>query len=287
MASGSHDHCCPVIPAVGGLIDRSWCFDTFAERLPRLPRIASESDVLRPELVLAEDGPLVVRYCPFDYVNAKAKVMIVGITPGLHQMSLSCREAQQALAEGLEGDDVLRRACDVSSFAGAVRSNLVAMLDGLGLPEVLGVTSVVELFGERTDLLHSTSALLYPVFLRSKNYGGSPNPLAFPLLRAFIDQVFATELAMVPDAVIIPLGRTVAALLRAEVDRGALAAERCLFDFPHPSGANGHRISQYETHRDVLAAQVRGWASHLTAVEGGGQTARVGPADRITTRGEE
>jgi len=99
------------------------------------------------------------------------------------------------------------------------------------------------------------------VFLGAKNYGGSPDPLSFPLLRAFVDQVLAAELAMVPDAVIVRLGRTVAALLLAEVDRGALVTERCLFDFPHPSGANGHRASQYETHRDAMAAQVAGWAT--------------------------
>jgi hypothetical protein len=37
--------------------------------------------------------------------------------------------------------------------------------------------------------LHATSALLYPVFLDGKNYGGSPSPLKFPILKAFVDQV--------------------------------------------------------------------------------------------------
>jgi hypothetical protein len=257
------DHDCPVAQAAGGLIRQSWCFDTFAERLAGLPPITAAADVLRPELLLAEDGPLSVRYCPFDYVNWRAKIVIVGITPGLHQMFLSCQEAQQALAEGLVGDEVLRRACDVGSFAGSMRTNLVTMLDGLALPELLGITSVEQLFGQRSDLLHSTSALIYPVFIRGKNYSGSPEPLTFPLLRAFVDQVLATELAMVPDAVIIPLGRTVATLLRAEVDRGAVMAERCLFDFPHPSGANGHRAVQYEARREAMTAQLAEWAARL------------------------
>lgn len=125
---------------------------------------------------MADDGKLTVRYCPFDYVNLGARVLIVGITPGLHQMFLSCQAAQRALARGLEGDDVRREACDVASFAGSMRSNLVAMLDGVGLHEVLDLATVSQLFGERSDLLHSTSALLYPVFLRGRNYGGSPAP---------------------------------------------------------------------------------------------------------------
>jgi hypothetical protein len=51
-------------------------------------------------------------------------------------------------------------------------------------------------------------------------------------------------------------------LLRAEVERGAVVAERCLFVFPHPSGANGHRAAQYDAHRQVMTAQVGEWAAH-------------------------
>jgi hypothetical protein len=253
-------HVCPVAAAAGGLIDRSWCFDDFAERLAALPPIRSQSDVLRSELILAQQGPLTVRYCPFDHVNPKAKVVIVGITPGLTQMFLSCQAAQQALSEGLSADQVLERARAVGAFAGSMRTNLIAMLDGIGVHEALGITSTSQLFGDRADLLHSTSALLYPVFWRGKNYGGSPNPLTFPILKAFADQVLTTELAMVPDAFVIPLGRAVSTLVRAEADRGALTPERCLFDFPHPSGANGHRVRQFAAKRDAMTAHVARWA---------------------------
>ena len=71
---------------------------------------------------------------------------------------------------------------------------------------------------------------------------------------------------MVPGAVIVPLGRAVSALLHAEVNRGAVEAERCQFDFPYPSGANGHRKEQYEAHREAMAAQVAGWASARASV---------------------
>jgi hypothetical protein len=233
--SAGTNHVCPVATA-GGLIDPSWCFDTFAERLAGLPPIRSESDVLCPELLLREVGSVTVRYCPFDFVNRNARVVIVGITPGLHQMYLSCREAQEALAEGLTGDDVLRRACDVGSFAGSMRTNMVAMLDEIGLPRSLGISTTRELFEERSDLLHSTSALVYPVFWHGKNYGGSPNPLTVPLLQAFVERVFTSDLAMLPDALIIPLGRTVAGLLRAEVDRGANQRRAVPVRLPAPLG---------------------------------------------------
>lgn len=259
MVSRVTDHRCPVSVSAGGLIDPSWCFDRFAGVLSDLPPISVEEDVLRPELLLADDGRISVRYCPFDLVNPGAKVVIVGITPGLHQMFLSCQAAQRALDEGLTGDDVLRRACEVGSFAGSMRTNLVAMLDGIGLQRSLGIETTATLFAGHADLLHSTSALVYPVFLRGKNYGGSPDPVDEPILRAFIDQVFVTELAMVPEAVIIPLGKTVARLLRREADRGAISEDRCLFDFPHPSGGNGHRVRQYAQHREAMIGQVGRW----------------------------
>jgi hypothetical protein len=212
-------------------------------------------------LLLSRADRVTVRYRPSDFVNPAARVVIVGITPGLHQAFLACQTAQQAIRAGLEPNEVLKRARAVAAFAGPMRTNLIEMLDGIGVDKALGITGTDELFEQRADLLHATSALLYPVFLDGKNYTGHPSPLRFPILKAFVDQVLTAELAMAPDAFVIPLGKAVSELLRAEVDRGALSADRCLFDFPHPSGANGHRIKQYKAHRKSMAKQVTSWAA--------------------------
>ncbi len=253
------DHLCPVVAGAGGLIDASWCFDRMAEVLIGMPPIVSETDVLCPELFLFEKGRLSVRYCPFDSVNPKAKLVIVGITPGLHQMFLSCQEAQRALVEGQTGEEVFRRAKAVGAFAGSMRTNLIAMLDGIGLHEKLGIDSTRSLFGEHAELLSGTSAVLYPAFVDEKNYTGTPGPHAYPLLQAFVDQVLTAELGMTPDAFIIPLGKTVSTILQREVARGALKPERCLFEFPHPSGANGHRARLYAENKTNLTAHVAEW----------------------------
>lgn len=176
-------------------------------------------------------------------------------------MFLSCQEAQRALAEGSVGEEVLHRASNVGGFAGAMRTNLIAMLDGIGLHEHLEISTTASLFAEHSDLLHGTSAILYPAFIDGRNYGGSPHPDRFPLLAAFVNQVLAAELAEVPDAVYIPLGRTVADLLHRAAARGTIAAHRCLFDFPHPSGGNGHRRRLYDQHRSDMANQVASWAA--------------------------
>lgn len=178
------DHLCPVVAGACGLIDNSWCFDRMAEVLVGMPPIVTEADVLCPELLLFEQGRLSVRYCPFDCVNPKAKLLIVGITPGLRQMFLSCQEAQRALTEGQTAEHVFRRAEAVGGFAGSMRTNLVAMLDGLGLHEKLGIDSTRSLFGEHDELLSGTSAVIYPAFIDGKNYTGTPGPEAYPLLQS-------------------------------------------------------------------------------------------------------
>ena len=253
------DHLCPVVAGAGGLVDDSWCFDRMAEVLMGMPPIVTETDVLCPELLLYEKGRLSVRYCPFDSVNPKAKLVIVGITPGLHQMFLSCQEAQRALVEGQNGEDACRRAKAVGGFAGSMRTNLIAMLDGIGLHEKLGIDSTRSLFAEHGALMSSTSAVIYPAFVNGKNYTGTPGPEAYPLLQAFVDQVLTAGLAMTPDAFLIPLGKTVSTIFQREVARGALQAERCLFDFPHPSGANGHRARLYAENKINLTARVAEW----------------------------
>ena len=253
------DHLCPVVAGAGGLIDDSWCFERMAEVLLGMPPIVTETDVLGPELLLYEKGRLSVRYCPFDSVKSKAKLVIVGITPGLHQMFLSCQEAQRPSIEGQTGDDVIYRAKDIGGFAGSMRTNLISMLDGIGLHDKLGIDSTRSLFGDHAELLSGTSAVIYPAFINGKNYTGTPGPEAYPLLQAFVDQVLTANLAMVPDAFVIPCGKTVSTILEREVARGAIQAERCLFDFPHPSGANGHRARLYAENKTNLTARVAEW----------------------------
>ncbi len=49
---------------------------------------------LDDRLLLDRDGPVSVYYAPFDYIITKARVVIVGITPGPTQMSNAVRVAR-------------------------------------------------------------------------------------------------------------------------------------------------------------------------------------------------
>lgn len=213
------------------------------------------------ELLLEQDNDLALYYAPYDYVNPSAKITIVGITPGFTQMSLSLRQAKNDLAAGADLADIDRRAKYVASFAGPMRRNLIDMLNELDLPKLLGITDSSELFDTYRDLIHTTSVIRYPLFRKGDNYTGhQPRMLSSALIRKYVLIDFARELETVQNSVIIPLGKSVSDLLRYIDEEKPLPGERlnerCLFDFPHPSGANGHRKKQFETlkerHRKIL-----------------------------------
>jgi hypothetical protein len=220
----------------------------------------SREQLLVPELRLEEQGRIATYYVPYDYVNESAKLMIVGITPGFTQMERAVREARDCLHAGVPLGDVDRRAKIAASFAGTMRVNLVSMLDAIGIPGLLGVETSGELFGERREILHTTSAIRYPAFVDGRNYTGhGPAILQSPMLASYARRILLQELERVDEALVIPLGKAVADVLRAFVQEGKLRPERCLFDFPHPSGANGHRRKQLAEHREKLTAQSADW----------------------------
>jgi len=275
-------HLCPIKTGAGGLISEDWCIDTFAERLAALPDDLSEEQIIRPELLLWERGPLSIYYVPFERVNPGAKLFLVGLTPGRQQMWRASMAAARALREGLAIPGVLNAASMSGSFAGSMRVNLVNMLDGIGVAAWLGLPTTGFMW-TRQDAAHlvgSTSALLHPVFLNGKNYsGGNPSFSEEPILSAFVDQVLAADLAYVPQALVIPLGKAVTAAMNRIASAGQIDGRRVLLGFPHPSGANGHRKRQYEERRFNLRNQVEQWASRQTFVEGHSSSNRESVSD--------
>jgi hypothetical protein len=187
-------------------------------------------------------------------------VAIVGITPSKETMRIAYQTAVNGLAAGRSAarifDDIKGRA----AFSG-FRRQLVSWLDWLGLPDHLGLATSGELWessGRR--LLQSTSAVRYPVFVSGKNYSGtSPRLTAHPALRRYVFDFLAPELAKIPEALVIPLGRRVDDAIGALIADGRIDAARCLVGFPHPSGANGYKGPQWANNRSRLKRKVNVW----------------------------
>lgn len=242
------------------MFDRPLAFEHFEREIRNLPDVPGRDDLLSDRFLLRAEDNLAIYYAPFDQVNARAKLVLVGVTPGWTQMQLAYRTAAERLRAGDDATNAMAAAKQAASFAGAMRSHLASMLDDLQIPQRLGAVSAVDLFGDAADLLHSTSAIVYPTFVDGLNFTGHrPRLTAHPLLVSIIDEVLAPEIETVPDALVVPLGHSVELALERLVADGRLDAGRCLMGFPHPSGANGHRVRQFSERRSALRRRVGQW----------------------------
>jgi hypothetical protein len=218
------------------------------------------AELLTPEFLLDVEGSLTTYWIPFERLNPHARIVIVGLTPGWYQMKEAFAAARAALQAGMSDESVLDHVDRQASFAGSMRNNMVKMLDAIGLPAALGIESCADLFAHQDSLIHGTSALRYPVFVQGKNYGGqNPRVARSPLLTRYVREQLAPELQAVPDALILPLGKAVEDCLGMLIRDGELDEVRCLFGFPHPSGANGHRVVQFERNQATLQNEVARW----------------------------
>ncbi len=218
-------------------------------------------DSVPSEFVLHREGALSVVWAPCDYINRSARIAIVGITPGWQQVQIGYSAAHQALKDGLSYPEACRRAKGQAAFAGTMRKNLVAMLDDIGVAQVLGMASTVDLFGGPHPDLHTTSALRYPVFRNNKNYTGhTPNLMKNDFLRSMTETLLLEELMAISPALVVPLGKAANECVRHALS--ICQADVSLLDkFPHPSGANAHRVRQFNDEKDSLLAAVDAWGN--------------------------
>lgn len=212
---------------------------------------------LRNKLLLANESNLDVCYAPFEYINPQARAVIVGITPGKTQMMNAIREARRQLDAGASNVQAMIAAKHTASFSGAMRPNLVGLLDSIGLNRWLGLSSCDDLFGSAANLVQTTSALRNPVFIGGENYNGTPNMTKHPLLREQLMTYFGEDVKALPNAVFVPLGDTVAEALHFLASKSLLAREQILDGLPHPSGANAERIAYFlgKKKRDELSVK--------------------------------
>ncbi len=212
---------------------------------------------LNAKLSLAHDGDIEVVYAPFEHINPQARVVIVGITPGRTQMLNALREARQKLDLGANSSSVLAAAKRTGAFSGAMRPNLVGLLDCVGVNRWLGIRTCDELFGASAHLVQSTSVLRNPVFVNGENYNGTPNMTRNALLRTQLLTYFGEDARALPKALFVPLGDKVAEALYFVADQGLLDHSRILDGLPHPSGANAERIAYFlgRKNRSALSAK--------------------------------
>jgi len=208
----------------------------------------NKSTITNNKFLVKKEGNIKVYYAPFDYINSKAKIMIVGITPGLQQMLQSF----QVINEGKS----LKEVKDLSSFKGSMRTSLIKYLDELEVNKKLKIKSCESLFNKNSKHLHTTSLVKYPVFDKGKNYSGA-NILKKKILLNFIEENFLKELKTLKKAIIIPLGNTVSSTIEYLNNKYDLKLRCFLKGFPHPSGANARKNIQFKENKKNMKILLR------------------------------
>ena len=211
----------------------------FLNQIRSLKKINKFTITNKNFLIKREDN-IEIYYAPFDYINSKAKIMIVGITPGLQQMLQSF----EAVNEGRS----LKEVKDLSSFKGSMRTTLIKYLDALNINKKLKIKSCESLFNINSKYLHSTSLIKYPVFDKGKNYSGS-GLLKKRILLDFLEAHFVKELKKLDKTIIIPLGNTVSSTIDYLNNEFKLNLKCFLKGFPHPSGLNVRKDIQFKENK--------------------------------------
>ena len=211
----------------------------FLNQIRSLKKI-NKSTITNKNFLIKREDNIEIYYAPFDYINSKAKIMIVGITPGLQQMLKSF----EAINEGRS----LKEVKDLSSFKGSMRATLIKYLDELNINKKLRINSCESLFNINSKYLHSTSLIKYPVFDKGKNYSGS-NLLKKKILLDFLEAHFVKELKKLDKTIIVPLGNTVSSTIDYLNNEFKLNLKCFLKGFPHPSGLNVRKDIQFKENK--------------------------------------
>jgi hypothetical protein len=217
------------------------------KKIKRLKKIHTSS-IVNKEFLIKKDGNIEIYYAPFDYINTKAKIVIVGITPGLQQMLQSYEVINQGKS--------LKEVKDLSSFKGSMRTGLIKYLDELKINDILKIKSCESLFNKNSRYLHTTSLVKYPVFDKGKNYSGA-NILKKKIFLDFIEKNFLEELKTLKKSIIIPLGNTVSSTIEYLNNKNNLKLRCFLKGFPHPSGANARKNIQFKENKRNMKLLLR------------------------------
>lgn len=214
----------------------------------------TKEEILTENFLIDKDGNLEIYYAPHnEYINQNAKVFIIGITPGFQQMSTALATARYGIEKDKSLEEIQYECKVAGRFSGSLRKNIISMLDEIKLNETLGILSCDELFKDKDYLLHTTSLIPYSVFSKGNNYTGhSPKLIKSDFLMKYVYENISYNIENLNEVLIIPLGKAVEEVLDNLVNKNIIKESQILRGFPHPSGANGHRLVQLSENKENM-----------------------------------
>ena len=183
------------------------------------------------------DERIIFEKTEFDYVNSKALVVLVGITPGNSQ--------RQGAREGLSSKEIKRR----NAFAGKMRNPLIKMLDYIGVNSILSIASCKSLWEDDFSKVEMTSLLKDATYEITKDgkkemFKNVSRIRRSPKLQEKFNDGFVTDCKSYSNAkLFVACGPGVYDMLLWLKEEGVISTP--VVGIAHPSGANAGRISCY------------------------------------------
>ncbi len=213
-------------------------FHKFSTHLAQM----GEAGVGNPIFSLGTESRYQLQYIPFEYVNRDARLVIVGITPGMNQLRLAYEAAKVGLKANWGDEKTLKYIKQQGAFGGsAMRPNLLKMLRHFDFERLLEIGDATSLWGNNSHLLQTTSVVPHAAFKAGKMFAGSfDEVMRSHLLRECFEESFLPTLAeLSPDAMYVGLGPCPLDALKWCADRGLIKRSQLLGAFCHPSSSGG------------------------------------------------
>ena len=191
-------------------------------------------------------------YAPgFELVNPKARVALIGYTPGRSQGE----NAWSALKQTAHRSPPLSRleVCHEAAAFSGLRSRIDQMADQAGLLKHLSLSSL----SDRASVA-MTSRWVFPVFNNGKNYTLNPqacqrNSWLAKRCSEHLQDLFAT-CSDLDAAVFLGDGKSAIKALELHQSLADIPQQVEVYVLPHPSGANNGRISAFLSQPQTLAS---------------------------------
>ena len=172
----------------------------------------------------------------FDYVNPEAEVVLVGITPGNSQ--------QKGSREGMSPREIKQK----YAFAGTLRTNMVRMLDYIGVNTMMGICSCTSLWKEDFDRVEMTSLLKDATYIKGKNgrtmFKDTEMIAKSKELTGKFENGFVKDCQQYKKArLFVACGQGVYVELKKLKERGVIKVP--VVAIAHPSGNNSIRVLYY------------------------------------------
>ena len=160
--------------------------------------------IFENKFLLYFDKNFEIYYAPIEYVNHKAKIVIINMAPDLSEMLESFKLVNQGVSPKKIKDKLILKT--------KIDQNLIKNLNKLNINGVLNIKSCESLFDKNKNFLHTTSIIKFPTFYKNQRKIVI-DIFKNKVLLNFVEKYFLKELRKLNNCIIVPINENVSSII--------------------------------------------------------------------------